>query len=387
MISSLDTILKSTFKAKFYECNPIPSSPTEKTDTTEPVLTSQKTASCESTSTAPESIHSHGPLSKGDSTYTSDSTNKSRSMDNSTCTSLCDSGTFMASDTSSNQHATDVSSEPVYKTLIRCHDKLVTALSTDILSISETLVANEFVPAELSGKMVIPSSTPQEKAIILVNAVIDKIKIAPKRFRELMKIFSEQACTKDIVKQLSSRIRYEQDAEADIEECDTKVYVISRNQQYAVCEGHMYTAWVDLKPADKIDLEARLITEAEVIRKEFALLCWKVRDSFERRDIKPRTLASVLLDLTVHEDSPDSYSLLKEKEEALMSAKSVHDTFDVLRPHMNFYNYEILQFLIEGKGSKDDKSALISFLKKFEDFANDMCLKFHLLMDTMQRVP
>ena len=130
----------------------------------------------------------------------------------------------------------------------------------------------------------------------------------------------------------------------------------------------MYTAWASLTPDDKLNLEARLTTEAEAIRKDFALLCWRARDSFEQRNIKPRTLASALLDLTVHEDSPDSSSLLKEKEEALLHAKSVHDTFDVLRPHMNFFNYEILQFLIEGKGSKEDKSALAKFLKNFEEF-------------------
>ena len=378
LTSSLDSLLKTT-QAKPSECKPV--SQTKETGHT-------KASELTSTdSTVPDSTHSHGQLSKGDNSHTSDGTHLSRSINKSTSTAPCDSGTSIAGDTSrrefnqredhgysydmsTNDSASfDSSSEPVYKTLIRCHDKLVMALSTDILTISEVLVANEFVPAELSGKMVIPSSTPQEKAIILVNAVIDKIKIAPKRFQELMKIFSEHTCTKDIAEQVSSHISCKQDAEDDSADCDTKVYVISRNQQYAVIEGHMYTAWVTLAPDDKIDLEARLITDAETIRKEFALLCWKVRDSFEQRDIKPRTLASALLDLTIHEDSPDgSCSLLKEKEEALMSAKSVHDTFDVLRPHMNFFNYEILQFLIEGKGSKDDKSALTIFLKNFEEF-------------------
>ena len=85
----------------------------------------------------------------------------------------------------------------------------------------------------------------------------------------------------------------------------------------------------------------------------------------------PLTLASALLDLTISEESSNGNSgipLLKEKEAALMSAKSVHDIFHVLRPHMNFFNYEILQFLIKGKGSKEDKMALSAFLNKFEEF-------------------
>ena len=147
--------------------------------------------------------------------------------------------------------------------------------------------------------------------------------------------------------------------------------MIATSQQYAVCEGHMYTAWVTLDPDDKIDLEARLITDAETIGQEFALLCWRARDSFEQRGITPQTLASALLDLTVYKDPSAStcfIPLLKEKEETLMRAQSVHETFHALRPHMSFFNYEILQFLIEGKGSKDDKVALATFLTNFEKF-------------------
>ena len=385
---SLDGLLKTTSQAKLSEHDHPHISQTENTDT-EPV-TGQMTVS--SDSSAPDSTHSHGQQSKDDSTHTSDSTHLSISIDKTTSTrnsnELHQSEDHTDShDTSTNESRThypmtctsiDASVEPVYKAIIHFHDKLVTALSTDVLSISGILVAKEFVPAELSSKMLLPNLTAQEKATILVIAITEKITVVPNRFQELIQILSEQSCTKDIAKSLSFHDSCELDVDDDTQDCNTEVF--SHSQQYAVCEGRMYTAWVDLKPADKIDLEARLITDAEVIRKEFALLCWKVRDSFEQRNIKPRTLASALLDLTIHEDSSDSSSLLKEKEEALMSAKSVHDTFDVLRPHMNFFNHEILQFLIEGKGSKDDKSALTIFLNNFQEFCKRHVFEvpFHL---------
>ena len=376
---SLDSLLKTTSQAKLSEHDHPYISQTEDTDT-EPV-TGQMTVS--SDSSAPDSTHSHGQQSKDDSTHTSDSTHHSRSIDKSTSTRNSNESHQSedhtdSHDTSTNESRThypmtctsiDASVEPVYKAIIRCHDKLVTALSTDVLSISNTLFAKEFIPDETFKKMLLPTLPQQEKATILVIAITEKIKLVPNRFQELIKIFSEQTCTKDIVKSISSRISCEEDIDDDTQDSSTEG--VSHSQQYAVCEGRMYTAWVDLKPADKIDLEARLTTDAEVIREEFALLCWKVRDSFEQRDIKPRTLASALLDLTINEDLSNGNSgipLFKEKEETLMRAKSVHDTFDVLRPHMNFFNYEILQFLIKGKGSKDDKKALSTFLKNFEEF-------------------
>ena len=79
---------------------------------------------------------------------------------------------------------------------------------------------------------------------------------------------------------------------------DTGV-LFSTAQQSAVSEGHMYTAWETLDPDDKIDLEARLLTDAETIGVKFAHLCTKARDSFEQRGITPQILADTLMDLTV----------------------------------------------------------------------------------------
>ena len=378
MTLSLDSLLKTTSQAKLSEHDHPHISQTEDTDT-EPV-TGQMTVS--SDSSAPGSTHSHGQQSKDDSTHTSDSTHHSRSIDKSTSTRNSNESHQSedhtdSHDTSTNESrthypmtctSTDASVEPIYKAIIRCHDKLVTALSTDVLSISNTLFAKEFIPDETFKKMLLPALPQQEKATILVIAITEKIKLVPDRFQELIKIFSEQICTKDIVTSLTSYIRCQEIAEDKRQE---NVEVIATSQQYAVCEGHMYTAWVTLDPDDKIDLEARLITDAETIGQEFALLCWRARDSFEQRGITPQTLASALLDLTVYKDPSASscfIPLLKEKEEALKRAQSVHETFDALRPHMSFFNYEILQFLIEGKGSKDDKVALATFLRNFEKF-------------------
>ena len=51
-----------------------------------------------------------------------------------------------------------------------------------------------------------------------------------------------------------------------------------------------------------------------------------------------------------------------------MKAQTVDHTFDILRPHMTFFNYEILEFLIEQMGSPDDKDDLQIFLQEFRRF-------------------
>ena len=263
----------------------------------------------------------------------------------------------------------DGRSEHAHEAMIRCHDKLVTAISTDIISLSGILLAKDFISEEMQSKMLLHTLTSEEKATDLVGAIRKKIKLVPSRFLELMKIFSEQSCTKDVVPFLASHDHREQVIEDRKQDVDNIRVMMSTDEQIAVSESHVYMEWESLDQDNKIDLEARLLMDAETIGQDFALLCCKTRDSFAHRGVTPQDLAYVLLDLMVYKPtSATTIPLLKEKEDNLMRAQSVHEIFNTLRPHMSFYNYEILQFLIEGKGSEGDKVALAMYLRNFTEF-------------------
>ena len=89
-------------------------------------------------------------------------------------------------------------------TILTYQDKLINALSADTLNVTDVLREHDFISDEVSGKILRPSSTAQEKATILVNAVKEKIKTAPKRFPELLRVLSEQMSTKDVAEMLQS---------------------------------------------------------------------------------------------------------------------------------------------------------------------------------------
>ena len=319
LTSPLDSILKTTDPATLSECTPIPVSQTKDIDLkpSQPVTDQKSTTRDIIIITVPESTHSQ---SNSDSANMSDNTNPhSRSVDKSTSTAPCDSetssrelnqaiahtqsGNIMTGDSKKGHlihdpltSASVYSSEPAYMAIKHGHDKLVTALSTNVLSISGILLANEFISEEVYSKMLLPTSTPEEKATDLVNALRRKIKLVPDQFQKLIRTFSEQACTRDIVSYLSPHVSCEKVANAGTPQ-DTGM-VVSTTQQYVI--SHMYTAWATLDPDDKIDLEARLLTDVEIIGAKFAHLCTKARDSFEERDIMPRILADTLMDLTVY---------------------------------------------------------------------------------------
>ena len=97
-----------------------------------------------------------------------------------------------------------VTENKAYTTVLSCHGKLVSALSPDTRTIAGILMENGFIPPEIHAEILLLSSTPHVKATNLVYAIMEKIKIAPKRFHELIKIFSEQKWTTDIAEILQS---------------------------------------------------------------------------------------------------------------------------------------------------------------------------------------
>ena len=179
----MDSLLKITTQAKLSECAPIPISQTEEIDAKprEPV-----TGRTSMTNAASDSTISHDQASRDEFTQESAGMQNSRSIDKSTSTDPCDSETPITAkegqmhDPPMISASVDASSEPAYKAMIHCHNKLVTALKTDFLTTSGVLLPKEFIPAEIHSKMLQANFTPQEKAAILINAVTDKIRIAQK---------------------------------------------------------------------------------------------------------------------------------------------------------------------------------------------------------------
>ena len=99
-------------------------------------------------------------------------------------------------------------SPEVKSIIVRTHD-LMTALSNEPLGVAGILLSKGFISSEIMSKMLIVSYTPTEKATILVEAVRNKIELAPTKFTELLEILSEQTCAKEAVESLRSTYQSE----------------------------------------------------------------------------------------------------------------------------------------------------------------------------------
>ena len=278
-----------------------------------------------------------------------------------------------SSQTSGQKASIDISTvtnEP-HQIMLCCNDKLITALSADPQGIAGILLTKGLIP-ENTEALVRQCFTPREKATILVTTVRQRIEVAPKRFQEFLDILSKQEWTRDIMTVLQSCISPKQlRKDAGVQAVSTGDHDPTDKEQISSSDissnGEEHT-FPELNSQDKAELEAQLILSADSMRKKFASLLVNVINSFQHQVIDPRRLASTVLALTEHNDPAIGKPLLEKHKDALMKALTVDHTFDVLRPHMTFFNYEILEFLIEEMGSYNDKQKLQKFLQEFRRF-------------------
>ena len=91
---------------------------------------------------------------------------------------------------------------------IRTHD-LMLALSNEPVGVAGILLGKGFISNEVMSKMLVVSYTSTEKATILIEAVRNKIELAPSKFTELLEILSEVASAKEVVESLHSTYQSE----------------------------------------------------------------------------------------------------------------------------------------------------------------------------------
>ena len=76
-----------------------------------------------------------------------------------------------------------------YKTVLSCFDKLVTALKLDPLAVSNELVAESLIPP-------VDGSVDAQK---LAQLLLDKIQLSPRRYYDVVKVFSRHEWLRDVV--------------------------------------------------------------------------------------------------------------------------------------------------------------------------------------------
>ena len=115
----------------------------------------------------------------------------------------------------------------------------------------------------------------------------------------------------------------------------------------------------------------RLRCQSEKINLEFQKLVSATIKSFNRQNVSPEKLFSHVMTLgslkRVFEEP--EVPALHHRFNELKAAKTIYDSFLVLNDYFSFFNYHIIERIIEELGTEEDKAKLQKYKQDFHQYA------------------
>ena len=121
---------------------------------------------------------------------------------------------------------------------------------------------------------------------------------------------------------------------------------------------------------DKEDLTYQLTQDTSDMIMSFAKLFDATCVSLEEREVSVQRVVVRALSLGAYESQKIQKPLLREDEKELKSSKSMDEVFILLRPHMSFFNFELLKHITDCKNlcSDGDRERMDEYVSKFDAF-------------------
>ena len=126
-----------------------------------------------------------------------------------------------------------------------------------------------------------------------------------------------------------------------------------------------------LSPEQQDGLRIRLCVESEDIVHKFWRLHSRVYESLRKQNVPVGRLVAHLLSLRafdpVYKDSqkPTLQSFIKE----LRSAESIEDVLFIIRDYLSFFNYHVIEHIVDGLGTDQDRVELQNYEREFDEYS------------------
>lgn len=124
-----------------------------------------------------------------------------------------------------------------------------------------------------------------------------------------------------------------------------------------------------LNSSEQDELMAKLYNDEESMKLQFGSLVTETCYSVQR-NVSIDIFRASILALRAYEPTPGERdrSLLGAHSGEIQAAKSNAEIFPILYPYMNYLNYEILEYIINGHGTSDDHVRLKNYREKLTIF-------------------
>ena len=110
---------------------------------------------------------------------------------------------------------------------------------------------------------------------------------------------------------------------------------------------HRYPNWEDMSKEERKEVKERLVIENRDVKKKYTTYFRRILQSFERRDVSE-------IDLKINVEG------LKKLPE-LASASSAKEVFYIIMQHSSFFNYQLLEDVVEELGNEEEKQLLFEY--------------------------
>ena len=146
---------------------------------------------------------------------------------------------------------------------------------------------------------------------------------------------------------------------------------IIKTDPTSVTSSFPYLKVSGLSPEQQEGLSIRLCVESEDIVHKFWRLHSRVYESLRERNIPVGRLVAHLLSLhafdPVYKDSqkPALQSFIKE----LRSAGSIEDVLFIIRDYFSFFNYHVIEHIVDGLGTDQDRAELQNYKTEFDEYS------------------
>ena len=270
-----------------------------------------------------------------------------------------------------------------WETIVECSALLIDSIKGNINNIGNELHSKWFLSESEyeSLKLTGPGSEPSVKARTIISAVETKIKSNPALFSDFIAVLSSQGVwLQDSTEKVEECYKAKQAASSDdshespgfvcpyCQKCTLEEFFMSgcplvkakKNPSYSLSEPRFpFLDTKHLTDQEEFILYDKLSTDYDSIVSDFRKLCLSLSKSTAFKE----EIDSIKLFLSA------SAIFSKEEKTQLMNSKKITDILMILLlERASFFNYQIIESLVNEYGSSDDKQELQKYLNEFNSY-------------------
>ncbi len=248
---------------------------------------------------------------------------------------------------------------PEYLSFQENFEALVSTFRAQPAAYADSLFSNGYIPDEVHEYSRLNGVMDSDKSRKILDAIIHRIKLNPSVFEGFIAAIAGPA-TDDVVKKLHDSYERHKTATSRVEQLSPPPH------QQPPPEAPTSFSFPQLDTSsldedDKIELEDRLIRDTTKMMFDFTAFTLNIQESFEKRRIPLDKIKYSVLNLEAFD---------AEDKQEIKLAKTLAQVFMTLRirDYISFFNYEIVQYLIELLGSPDDQTQLREYCSALDQF-------------------